>query len=158
MIINLELSTDGIEKALKEVEKYEQDIKAKVQLVIEKLTARGVVVAQNYFAQAIYDGVNDVTVSATADRIIAHGKAVAFIEFGSGVTYGHGYKGEKPPEISAIGTYGYGRGKRPSWKYWDEEQQAVVSTQGNPPNMAMYHTSVHLHTIFNEVVREVFND
>ena len=81
-----------IRKAIAEIEEYEKDLQKKLKTLMEKLAEVGIEEATVRFANAIYDGTNDVQVNQNptwvSDNklvISASGKAIAFIEFGAGV-------------------------------------------------------------------------
>lgn len=130
--------------------------------VAEKLATRGAVEASNRFRSAIYTGDNDteVDVVRTEDgwSVQATGTSVLFIEFGSGVRYGYGH-----PQASEFdfgpGTWSEGpQGKG----HWDNEKGWNIPgtrehTYGNPPAMAMYHTSQAIKRALPEVFSEVFH-
>ena len=74
------------------IDKYKQmkdDMNKKIDLFLERLATIGAQVASHEFATAVYNGVNDVVVSVmrvseTRWELVANGKAVLFIEYGSG--------------------------------------------------------------------------
>lgn len=168
-IISMKLSTKDINKAIKELEKYKQDLLRKEKLLLEKLAYIGVSEASVRFTTAMYDGINDSMVSleptAKGYSIVARGQAVAFIEFGSGV-YHNGsepYPNPRPDGIVGIGEYGKGKGKRRAWYYKGEagtngevQPSGVVKTRGNPAAMPMYYATEEMKRSILQVVREVF--
>lgn len=107
------------------------------------------------FANAQYAGDNDVTVehdpvqTPNGFAIVAHGKSVAFIEFGTGAHH-NGYGGELPPGVGAHGSYGKGQGANRRWYYYGDPGNAgtyvdtvpgkgqLNYTDGNEPAMAMW--------------------
>ena len=82
-VISVKLNSKSINKAIKEIEKYKRELLEKEQKLLEGLASIGVSEASIRFTTAMYDGVNDVTV--TLDKsgkgyvIKAEGEAVAFI-------------------------------------------------------------------------------
>lgn len=168
-IISMKLSTKDINKAIKELEKYKQDLLRKEKLLLEKLAYIGVSEASVRFTTAMYDGINDSMVSLEPTTkgysIVARGQAVAFIEFGSGV-YHNGsepYPNPRPDGIVGIGEYGKGRGKRRAWYYKGEagtngevQPSGVVKTRGNPAAMPMYYATEEMKRSILQIVREVF--
>ena len=168
-IISFSLSTKDINRAIKELEKYKQELIRKEKLLLEKLAYIGVKEASVRFTTAIYDGVNDSTVSleqnANGYSIVANGSAVAFIEFGSGVYHNTGepYPNPRPAGIVGIGEYGKGKGKRRAWYYKGEpgsngevNSKGFVKTRGNPAAMPMYYASEEMKRSILQVAREVF--
>lgn len=130
-------------------------------------------IANSAFASAMYDGVNDITVSLEATdrgcRVVANGNAVCFVEFGTGVYYGGNYLGRRPTEVLGIGQYGRHSGMRNTWAYYgypgtngrivvhNGSGDTVVITHGNPPANAMAMAVVQMKDKLIETAREVFN-
>lgn len=121
----------------------------------------GVREASVRFTTAIYDGVNDSSVSLETISdgycIKAEGKAVAFIEFGAGVYHNPGepYPKPRPTGIVGIGEYGEGRGKHQAWGFKDDSGNLVI-THGNPAAMPMWHASEEMRNNILKIAREVF--
>lgn len=98
---------------------------------------------------------------------MAVGKAVLFIEFGTGVTYPDNHPEARDCNMKR-GEYGQGHGKQQSWGYYGEpgtngvlkEKKNggfVVITNGNPANMPMYETVKELQDRLTEIAKEVFS-
>lgn len=161
--ITIELSTQSITKAIKELKSFSKDINKKTDVLMARLADVGVSAAQNGFNAAQYDGdKGDIQVTRTKAGngydIVAEGEKVAFIEFGAGVTYPTDYPGTKPDGIVGIGEYGDGKGKRRTWGFYPNGDKSlpVVLTHGNPANMPMYNASREMENRLPEVAREVF--
>jgi hypothetical protein len=132
----------SIAQAEKLVRQYKKDFEVKEQEFCRRLAEIGVRVAQAGFSTADYDGVNDVVVSmertATGYNVVASGKTVGFIEFGTGVRYpewdGSDVEYTPPPH----GSYGKGQGKNP-WGWWFKGSDGAVAqhTYGNMPSESM---------------------
>ena len=160
--------------AVKALEAYIAKVNAAGPVIEEKLAEYGAEDARLRFAAARYAGTNDVTVAtgesgghATVD---AHGEAVAFIEFGTGVRYGNGYPQARPDGIVGIGEFGKGHGATGKpWTYRGEPGNAgwpvtrkngksragVAMTYGNAPNAPMYHAANRMREQAGETAREV---
>lgn len=155
------LNTRSIENAIKELKAYRDSIDAKKYRLLEELTKIGLREASIRFTTAMYDGVNDSSVRAELThfgyRIVAEGKAVAFIEFGSGVYHNPGepYPNPRPDGIVGIGEYGKGFGKRQAWGYTDETGELVI-THGNPAAMPMWYASEEMRNAIVKTFKEVF--
>lgn len=133
----------SIERAIEEVRKYEEWVLRKEDELRRELAEEGVDVARIEFYSAVYDGPNDVSVTVSDEgktaTILASGKAVAFIEFGSGAKYGYGHP--------MNGEFGTGPGTwsdGPEGKgHWQDEKgwyyKHGEKSWGNPPAMAMVH-------------------
>ena len=127
--------------------------------------------AQMYFAEALYDGVNDVTVSSKKEKdgyvVSANGKTVLFIELGTGIHYPDAPLGEYEGAGGMThGSYGKGLGNNDYWFYTGQPGNAggelahghpnSTITHGNPPNQPMYNTVKDLERELERVVLEVF--
>ena len=155
--VKVELSTNSIGKAVKEVQKYAAWVTKKEAELRSKLAMRGATVASIQFARAIYTGSNDVTVrvddTGSVAVIYAEGEAVAFIEFGAGAAYGYGHP--------MAGQLGVGPGTYPDGKgHWDNPKGwwfgSGQHTYGNPPAMAMYSAVQEITKSVTEIAMEVF--
>lgn len=160
MVIN-PLDRKSITDALNKVRKYQQDFQSKEKEFVQRLAEIGVRVAQTGFATADYDGVNDVTVSmmptANGYSVVASGKTVGFIEFGTGVKNpewddtGMDYT---PP---AHGTYGKLQGANPrGWWFKQNEGARARHTYGNQPAEAMRTARDEMVERVIQIAREVW--
>lgn len=157
MVIKVKLSEKGIRDAQDAIVKYQTELQSKAEKFVEALGQKGLSVAKVRFANAKYAGKNDVKCDIKTDgtkcTIIAEGDAVAFIEFGTGVTHsGWGASGTVgpiplPDGIGEHGTYGQGKGNHKGWYYYGEAGNAGVPvdgkkglcyTSGNDAAMAMW--------------------
>ena len=160
-VIKMTLSTSSIDDAIKELQAFQKSIKAKKDKLLEELGRIGVQEASVRFTTAMYDGVNDssVTLESTPDgyAIVAEGTAVAFIEFGSGVYHNptEPYPNTRPDGIVGIGEYGKGYGKRQAWGYRDDAGELVI-THGNPAAMPMWYASEEMRSEIKRIAKEVF--
>lgn len=158
--MKIEITLGEIDKSLKQLAEYQEELIDKTRLVVEKLGYLGATNASLEYARAITDQ-NDVRVdmewiNSNTMRIRASGTQVLFIEFGAGITYGNGH-----PEADK---YGYGAGTFPSNKgHWDDPSGWWYSkdgesrhTYGNPPSASMYNTARKLEQEVQRVVKEVF--
>lgn len=156
--IKVELSTKGINRGVKEVQKYKAWVEAKEKELRLELAALGATVASIQFARAIYNGTNDVTVrvddTGSVAVIYAEGESVAFIEFGSGAKYGYGH-----PQA---GEFGVGPGTYPEGKgHWDDPKGWYYDhgkhSFGNPPAMAMYDAVQKMTEEITTIARRIFS-
>lgn len=132
----------SISAALKRLEQYERDFKAKESEFVRRLKELGVSVATTGFSMADYDGTNDVLIAETQSGpralVIAYGETVGFIEFGAGVKFREYDSTGLEFTPPAHGTYGKGKGKNPKgWYFKQHEGAAGRHTYGNPPAEAM---------------------
>ena len=160
-IIKMSLSTSSIDNAIKELKAYKYSLEQKKDKLLEELANIGVKEASIRFTTAMYDGMNDssVTLEPITDGycIKAEGKAVAFIEFGAGVYHNPGepYPNPRPSGIVGIGEYGKGHGKQPAWGFKNEAGELVI-TRGNPAAMPMWYASEEMRSKILKIAREVF--
>lgn len=160
-VIKMGLSTESIDNAIAQLRAYRNTLDAKKDKLLKRLGEIGVREASVRFTTAMYDGVNDSSVSLEANKdgyaIIAEGHAVAFIEFGAGVYHNSGepYPDPRPEGIVGIGEYGKGYGKRQAWGYKDDSGELVI-THGNPAAMPLWYASEELRNNILKIAKEVF--
>ena len=157
----MNLGSASIQKAIAELKAFRDSLDAKTDKLLEELANIGVKEASIRFTTAMYDGVNDssVTLERIKDGycIKAEGRAVAFIEFGAGVYHNPGepYPNPRPSGIVGIGEYGKGLGKRQAWGFRDESGELVI-THGNPAAMPMWYASEEMRNAIKDIFLEVF--
>ena len=151
----------SISEAIAMLKQYKQDFAEKEAQFVKRLKDIGVTVATSGFANAQYDGVNDVVVTGIHNgnraTIIAHGQTVGFIEFGTGVRNRewNGFGVEYVPP--AHGTYGKGKGKQPyGWWFTPAEGGRGKHTYGNPPAEAMLQARDTMIERVAQIAREVW--
>lgn len=160
-VIKMSLSSKSLDQALKELKAYRDSIETRKEELVEELANIGLNEAQVRFTNAMYDGVNDseVTLKTIENgyQIVAEGKAVAFIEFGTGVYYNptEPYPKARPDGIVGIGEYGKGYGKRQAWGFKNESGDLVI-THGNPAAMPMWYASEEMRNSILTIARRVF--
>ena len=160
-VIQFGLDASSIDKAIKEVKQFQREFEKKTERFVEGLAKIGLREASVRFTTAMYDGINDSSVSLdpipNGYAIVAEGSAVAFIEFGAGVYHNTGepYPNPRPPGIVGIGEYGQGKGKRKAWGYLDESGSLVI-THGNPAAMPMWYASSEIKNSIVKLAKEVF--
>ena len=159
--ISFELSEQSIDKAIKELKAYQKSVDRKQKLLLERLALIGAQEASVRFSTAIYDGVNDVNVNLRRVKdgwaIVAKGRAVCFIEFGSGVYHNPAepYPNPRPAGVVGIGQYGQGKGKRQFW-YFNSKEKKRTFTRGNPASLSMWYATEEMRRALLEIAREVF--
>jgi hypothetical protein len=162
-IIRMNLSEASIDSAIQQLQAYRNSLDAKKDQLLKRLAEIGVREASVRFTTAMYDGVNDSSVSletnASGYVIKASGNAVAFIEFGAGVYHNSGepYPNPRPSGIVGIGEYGKGYGKRQAWGFKDDSGELVI-THGNPAAMPMWYASEEMRSNILKIAKEVFGN
>lgn len=160
-VISMKVSSSSIRRAITELKSYRDSIDVKMKKWLEKLAYIGLKEASVRFTTAIYDGVNDSSVSMEPTDegycIKAEGRAVAFIEFGAGVYHNPGepYPNPRPSGIVGIGEYGKGYGKRQAWGFRDEGGELVI-THGTPAAMPLWYASEEMRSEILSTFKEVF--
>lgn len=155
------LDPKSIDKAIAELIRYKTWVANKEEELRERLANIGAEVARIEFASAIYDGKNDVSVTVSDDgwtaTILASGKAVAFIEFGSGAMFGGGHPMNAEfgtgPGTWSDGPNGKGHWDDPNGWYYEHGKKSF----GNPPAMAMVHARDRMVEQVTRIAREVFS-
>ena len=174
MKIKVRLSDAGLRDAERQIQEYKTTLNKKAREFAKALARKGIDVATVRFANAQYAGDNDVTVehdpvkTPNGFAIVAHGKAVAFIEFGTGVMHS-AYGGELPNGVGEHGTYGKENGKHKRWYYYGESGNAGTPvkevdgkgqlnyTSGNDAAMAMWGAVEEMASQVEATWREVWN-
>ena len=120
MKIKVRLSDAGLRDAERQIREHKTTLNQKAQEFSKALADKGLDVAKVRFANAQYAGSNDVSCRVEQNgntcTIVAEGKAVAFIEFGTGIHH-NGYGGELPPGVGAQAAYGE-KGSRSETRRW----------------------------------------
>lgn len=156
-------NVESIKSAERELKKYDREFMRKMRTFMYKLAEIGVHVAITGFENATYDGKKDVVVKMIPTNdgysVVASGRTVGFIEFGTGIKYpewdNSGMTYTPPPH----GSYGKGLGGRRDengeplgWFY------ANKYTFGNPPAEAMRTARDEMVEKVMQIAREVWND
>ena len=172
MKIKVRLSDAGLRDAERQIQEYKTTLNKKAQEFAKALADKGLDVAKVRFANAEYAGSNDVSCRVEQNgnicTIIAEGKSVAFIEFGTGAHH-NGYGGQLPPGVGAHGSYGKGHGAQRRWYYYGEAgndgtpvkqvdgKGQLNYTSGNEPAMAMWGAVEEMASQVEATWREVWN-
>lgn len=172
MKIKVRLSDAGLRDAERQIQVYKATLNQKAQELAKALADKGLDVAKVRFANAQYAGSNDVSCRVEQNEntctIVADGKAVAFIEFGTGVMHS-AYGGELPDGVGEHGTYGKENGKHKRWYYYGESGNAGTPvkevdgkgqlnyTSGNDAAMAMWGAVEEMASQVEATWREVWN-
>lgn len=172
MKIKVRLSDVGLRDVERQIQEYKATLNKKAQEFAKALADKGLDAAKVRFANAEYAGSNDVSCRVEQNgnicTIIAEGKSVAFIEFGTGAHH-NGYGGELPPGVGAHGSYGKGQGANRRWYYYGKSGNAGTPvkqvdgkgqlnyTSGNEPAMAMWGAVEEMASQVEATWREVWN-
>lgn len=170
-IISVELSEAGIDEALKEIERYKQDVLRKEKLLRQRVAEVLEAEAQSGFNSAIADdltdssggpqyGKVDVVTNNRGDVtvVVANGEDAVWIEFGAGV-YHNGPVGSSPNPYGqrlgfTIGGFGKGNGRKELWGFYENGELKL--THGTPAAMPMAKAVTTLCNELPRIAREVF--
>lgn len=154
--ITIELSPASCNKALKELEKYQKEIKPKLDEVCKRIAEVGREEAQHFFDMA-ENGNGGTTVSASkidnGYSVLAEGEKVYFVEFGTGdaVTGSHGFQTSVP---IYSGSYSETHGQKYSvYGYWYYGGEKLTET---PIYAPMFHAEKKMREEMPRIVKEVF--
>lgn len=172
MKIKVRLSDAGLRDAERQIQEYKATLNRKARALAFRLSRLGLEVAKIRFENAEYAGSNDVKCHINQKdktcTIVAEGKSVAFIEFGTGIHH-NGYGGYLPPGVGAHGSYGQGKGVGRRWYYYGDPGNAgtyvdtvpgkgqLNYTDGNEPAMAMWGAVEEMASQVEATWREVWN-
>lgn len=172
-VISFGLSTSEINRAMKELADYKQEILRKTELLREKVTERLADEAKSGFSGAIVDELilkggqtspRHAQVDVSVDNrgsvtvVVASGEDAVWVEFGAGV-YHNGSPGSSPHPHGAelgmtIGGFGKGNGKKEVWGFYENGELKL--SRGTPARMPM---ALAITTVCNDIqsiAKEVF--
>ena len=160
-VIRVKLDPRDIDRALKEIKDYQNELNEKVSRFIAALLEEGVKVASARLASTRGDNVNATVDSYYVDSsgdmtkavIALNGEDCLFIEFGSGVVF-------NSVDHPLAAQMGYGPGTYPGqthvpvpgyWYYGDGKLSV-----GTEATMPMYGAAEHMRNIISAKAKEIF--
>ena len=168
-VISFGLSTKEIDRALRELADYKQEIIQKTELLRDKVAERLAEEAKTGFSGAVVDdlvkgGQKLAQVDVSVDNrgsvtvVVASGEDAVWVEFGAGV-YHNGSPGSSPHPNGAelgmtIGGFGKGNGKKEVWGYYEDGELKL--TRGTPARMPMARAVTTVCNDIKEIAKEVF--
>ena len=168
-VIRFGLSTKEIDEAIRELDKYKQELTQKTELLRKRVAEKIAELSRSGFAGAVVDdllngGQRLAQVDVNIDNrenitiVIAKGEDAIWAEFGAGVHH-NGSPGSSPhPKGSelgfTIGGYGYGMGNRDTWGFYEDGELRL--THGAPATMPMYNALKTVCDEISAIAREVF--
>lgn len=171
MKITMRLDPKSIDKAIRQLEQYEDQLQDRAEEIVRILSLRGYDVAYGIMSGNVYSGetLGSLTIveeSPTRHVLMASSKALLFFEFGAGVQgVGHPLAGELG---MGAGTYpGQTHAFDPDgWWYptddpgliirYSKDGQGFGHSYGNPPRMPMYMAAKTVKDELLDVAKEVF--
>lgn len=172
-VISFGLSESEINRAIKELAEYKQEILRKTELLREKVAQRLADEARSGFSGAIVDeqilkggsaspkyAQVDVSVDnrGSVTVVVAKGEDAVWVEFGAGV-YFNGSPGSSPHPRGAelgmtIGGFGKGNGKKETWGFYEDGELKL--SRGTPARMPMSRAVTTVCNDIQEIAKEVF--
>lgn len=168
-VISFGLSEKEIDRALRELTDYKQEIIQKAELLRDKVAERLAEEAKTGFSGAVVDdlvkgGQKFAQVDVSVDSrgsvtvVVASGEDAVWVEFGAGV-YHNGSPGSSPHPNGAelgmtIGGFGKGNGKKKVWGYYEDGELKL--TCGTPARMPMARAVTTVCNDIKEIAKEVF--
>ena len=166
MKIALQLSVADCKKAIKELEKYQKQIKPKLDEICKRLAELGALAANEKYAEASGDsswtGNGDVKAvvlpleGGNGYKIRAEGHDVYFIEFGTGDMAGVFYEGDTSGVSVPVGpgTWSIDHAQKYSeYGYWWYRKNMLFET---PAYMPMYYAQKAIRENEKRIAQEVF--
>lgn len=167
-VIHVKLSPEGIEKAIKELERYKSDLEGRIKTLLKQLTDRGATIARAKVVEygiihntRLLDSIDGFCVGNTG-YVRVNDEYAVFFEFGTGPV------GAQVPhplsnsgEYKSEGWYTAADGKPMDMLYgWmplnGNEGEVFYYTQGQRSKPFMYDTAIQLRDEFPLIVAEVF--
>lgn len=153
--ITIDLSVEGINKAIKDIEKFQKEVENKLDLLCKRLAELGVsVVADDYE----YTRGGEITVDwekvDDGYLVTAAGKGVMFLEFGAGDEAGTGFQGADVPVDTSPGSWSSTHSKQYSENgYWVWNGHVFRSIA---PRSGMYFATERIKQEAESVAKEIF--
>ena len=152
--ITFSLEPASISKAIREVERYRDDLKQACQELVERLTHEGEVVAKMYIAA--YPAVDTGELMGSINGVYDPSRHVGIVKadtyYAIYVEYGTGVRGGNNPHPLGDGQY-----RDTGWYYYNEREGKVKWTLGMPSRPFMYSTMRELENRLESIANEVFS-
>lgn len=162
----MELSTNSIDKAIQELDRYEKELDRKNALFVQRLAESGIAIIDNTMNSVVEDGVDTshvVSIKNTSLKdfaeasIILEGRDIYFIEFSAGITYGRFNYPLDSGNNYGVGTYPNQKyALDPNGWWYTDENGMKQHSYGNRAYMPMYKSSVEIRNRVNEIARQVY--
>ena len=166
--IKMNLSASSINDAVKELQRYKQSFISKNDLFVQRLAEVGIPVINANIAAAQGDSDKSHNTyiklnsfgSYSRAVLVVEGADLAFIEFGSGISYNTPAGTSPHPKGQefgyTIGSYGKGHGAEDYW-YYQAETGETVRSYGTESTMPVYKASVEIRQKIRQIAKEVFS-
>ena len=173
--ISFGLSVSEIDRAIKELQSYQNSLDGKCEELCRRLTAEGISIAQIHIGSSGFGKYIHLSSEITPEK--AGCKAIFFMEDSQKIVskwqnqdgvqskeispalmleFGAGLPAQNPAAVPGVGTGTYGtHGNEPGWWYMDLQGEWHYSS-GISPKMPMYFVGNELRDKVVEITREVF--
>lgn len=167
-IIKCHLNSASIQNAIKELQSYQNSLRSKNELFVQRLAELGIPVIEENIAVAQGDSDKNhntyIKINTFGDyaqaTLVCEGSGILFIEFGAGISYNTPAGTSPHPKGEefgyTIGSYGQGKGKNESWVYVADSGEWVRS-YGTEATMPVYKASVEIMQNIRRIAKEVFS-
>ena len=165
MQMTIGLSQKEIKKAVKDVEKYKQDLNKKCERLILELADLGYKTSKAILQEHIYSGqtIGSIRIDNLSDSqktrmsIVVESSAILFLEFGAGIKYSDTVNPKASELGMGPGTYpGKGNWDNPSgWWYLGEDGEYHHS-YGIRAAMPMYQAEQAIIRDLNKIAKKIF--
>lgn len=163
MIIKVDLSSESVRDALKQVQTYKRSFTQKLDELCRRLAEEGVKAAVSEVridTGELKESIHYEKHGECEYLVIAHNDHAAFVEFGTGVVgEGKPYPGELPAnwEYDTRATpSAHDRLDPTLWYYNDPITGVTMSTRGQKPNAYMVKAGEEMRQSVLEIAKEVF--
>lgn len=158
-VVSLELSPQGVTKAIREVQAYQKEFLHKIELLMNKIAYEGSDILRYEIVST--DAVMFGELLASVSAVYSGGVAIismgtdhaAFVEFGTGST------GAANPHPEPPGGWKYdvnARGEK-GWWYFGDWDGNWHWTKGMPSRPVMWNTSQQIPDLVAKLAKEVFS-
>lgn len=175
--ISFGLSVSEIDRAIKELREYQNNLDKKCEQLCFKLCKAGMPIARSYIGESGFGryirlsseitpekaGCRAILIMEDSQKIVSKwqnqdGVQSKVISPALMLEFGAGLPAQNPANIPGVGTGTYGtHGNKPGWWYMDLEGKWHYAT-GVSPKMPMYNAGKKLRDKVVEIAREVFGD
>ncbi len=167
-VIKCGLSQKSIQNAINQLKSYQNELKNKNELFVQRLAELGIPVIDQNIMMAQGDSDKSHNTYIKINRfddyaqatLVCESSSILFLEFGSGIHYNTPAGSSPHPKGEefgyTIGSYGQGKGKNESWVYVSDSGEWVRS-YGTEATMPVYKAGVEIMQNIRKIAKEVFS-
>lgn len=151
----------ALTKLINDLEQMKKDFEDGKETLLNRLSDVAIGTAEMHYASGFIDDNTDVVVTSqpikNGRKIIASGKDVCFLEFGTGVAAGNGYDTSviEPPVDISPKSWSESKGTKEFARFgsWHHNGKKYTMTT---PRMGMYHARLEVERQTPQIAKEVF--